>query len=248
MYNRRLLSYLLLILVIALLFLIVLFSLGEGETFVWWGAINDGKVANFFTAVEAVCVVATLIFAVWQLEETRVSRINASKPNLRPAQTEIQWSTYRLGEIELITSGLEPRGYFVSRHVEKQTIVVKNIGSNVANDIEFKWVYKSAEVINVLKADYRAAHISNTEYNSSFSAAVLEPGKDVSIPLSSLYFLMWSNPEERLNRIYRSKFPDMILEISCRDIAENVHKTRFSVRVNETSSDKFEINFAKVSS
>jgi len=72
---------------ISSMMLVVCFLWNEIENWSIERVIDDGKIANFFTSLEAIIVVATLYFVVEQLNETAKSRKGSIRPDLLPANS-----------------------------------------------------------------------------------------------------------------------------------------------------------------
>ncbi|MDQ6479792.1 hypothetical protein [Dyadobacter sp. LHD-138] len=227
-----------------------LFLLGEWPYFKFLGAVDDQKISNFFTSLEAMCFIATLFFASWQLEEARLARIASHKPNLRPSEYVFTWKNLTPGEIELTYLMKEAdRGYYVSKTIRENTFELKNSGTNVANDIKCEWNYDTTLVSEIIKKEHETElTIDNYKENKESSFAIIEPGETVNALLCRYYLLMWSGEKSFLNFTLgnRPVYPPLSLNISFSDITGNRYSEKYLASVSYYMDDSLTMDFKRV--
>lgn len=236
--STRILS---LITIIAITILTISFLWRETSVLTFDCKVDHEKIGDYFSSLEAICFIATLFFAVWQLSESRKARLNSTAPLLVPLQKTMEWIYANEDLILAKRSEFPPDKYFfvqkrVSSNIIDGDIEVKNLSNNVATNIESEWIFDRLKVGDIIKTRHNIPsnkELVNKDQTSVYRASAIEPTKNTSIPAPTFYFLMWSHLDSDIpyGSNDESEVPELYLNINYRDIEKVKRQVRYKVQV-----------------
>jgi hypothetical protein len=182
-----------LVTLLAILILTISFIQGEREYLKWGELVDDGKIANYFTSLEAIFVATTLFYIGRQLSEARITRLKSYEPVLLPIQTKLLWREVNVAAFDW-TNSVNEEIHFTIDKVLIGSPELRNIGNGIATNVNIAWEYDSnlvLEKILYLYDEGRTLWNSEGVKQSEQNVVLIEEQIVVSVPY--YYLLMWSD-------------------------------------------------------
>ncbi len=221
--------------------LVVCFLWNEIENWSTEREIDDGKIANFFTSLEAIIIVATLYFVVEQLNETAKSRKGSIRPDLLPMQTKLQMREVNAAMMvwprQIDEATQFAIGIFFTDRLE-----IRNLGAGIAKKVKVSWQYDTETVTRKLKEynEVGTRSIWNSRVDENSETEFILTNSNYLGYVPTYYLLMWSDSQAWTRVIFQEeeeKVP-LYLRIQCTDVEGNEYINRFAVDVSLTQVDE----------
>lgn len=194
--------------------------------------INDEKVTNYFTTL--LSIIGTT-FTAYYLRKQLKSAYAGIQPVLYPQRTKFVMEDFVTDERENIQ---KLPTVIWNKEGEGRFIEVYNQGNGTAKHIEFKWIYDTSEVIELIKNVYyyNNTDIENIPKENTTLASFVGKEKFAHLFLPHFYLkccgpqLIKSN-YTGTNFIPAAKRPSLELLITYKDIQDNKHIQKFNVDI-----------------
>lgn len=172
--------YIIVTLTLSVILLIVAFSWNEKVDFNY--KINDQKIANFFVCVFTIIgTIATIFYSIKQYKLSELVNRTSIKPDLFPKSYTFQM----VDDENPVEISYLKRNLYLTHAMgldDDQGLLIENIGVGVAKTVNYKWIFNTSEVMELIKGTYYL-----TPNGTRKVIEYLEPTKSISISLPIEY-------------------------------------------------------------